>query len=58
MGEGKPILWWVRRDMRLGDNPGLAAAGESGRPVIPVFLLDEVLETTGACPRWRAGLGA
>ncbi|MDU8944359.1 cryptochrome/photolyase family protein [Ovoidimarina sediminis] len=53
-----PILYWVRRDFRLGDNPGLSAAAESGRPVIPVFILDEVMEGHGACPRWRMGLGA
>ncbi|MEL6518422.1 MAG: deoxyribodipyrimidine photo-lyase, partial [Pseudomonadota bacterium] len=53
-----PIIWWVRRDFRLSDNPGLFEAAVSGRPVIPVFILDEVVETHGACPRWRLGLGA
>ena len=52
-----PIIWWVRRDLRLDDNPGLAAAAATGRPVIPVFLLDEVVERHGACPKWRLGLG-
>lgn len=54
----KPILYWTRRDFRLGDNPALTAAAESGRPVIPVFILDEVAERHGACPKWRLGLGA
>ena len=53
-----PILYWVRRDFRLGDNPALHAAAASGRAVIPVFVLDEVAETHGACPKWRLGLGA
>ncbi len=53
-----PILFWVRRDFRLTDHPGLAAAQASGRPVIPVFIWDEVAEATGACPAWRLGLGA
>ena len=53
-----PILYWVRRDFRLGDNPALTAAAARGRPVIPVFILDEVAEATGACARWRLGLGA
>ena len=44
--------------MRLADNPGLAEAAASGRPVIPVVILDEVLEATGPCPKWRYGLGA
>ena len=58
MTDQAPILWWVRRDLRLSDNPALTAAVASGRPVIPVFVLDEVAETHGACPKWRLGLGA
>jgi deoxyribodipyrimidine photo-lyase len=53
-----PILLWLRRDLRLSDHGALSAASETGRPVIPVFLLDEVMEGHGACPRWRLGLGA
>ena len=45
-----PVLLLLRRELRLHDNPALAAAAESGRPVIPVFVLDD--ETPGA---WRAG---
>ena len=52
-----PVIWWVRKDLRLGDNPALSAALERGAPVIPVFVLDEVFETYGACPLWRFGLG-
>ena len=33
-----PVLLWLRRDLRLGDNPALAAAVETGRLVIPVFI--------------------
>lgn len=36
-------LWWVRRDLRLTDNPALASAVESAERVIPVFILDPVL---------------
>lgn len=53
-----PTIWWVRRDMRLSDNPALMRAVDSGGPVIPVFVLDEVAGALGACPRWRMGLGA
>lgn len=53
-----PILYWVRRDFRLSDNPALVAACASGAPVIPVFLCDEVVEGHGAAPKWRLGLGA
>jgi deoxyribodipyrimidine photo-lyase len=53
-----PILYWTRRDFRLSDNPALSAAAASGRPVIPVFITDEVVEGHGAAPKWRLGLGA
>jgi deoxyribodipyrimidine photo-lyase len=52
-----PVIWWVRRDLRLADNPALAHAVESGRPVIPVFIHDELIENLGAAPKWRFGLG-
>lgn len=53
----KPIIVWFRRDLRLGDHAALSAACETGRPVIPVFILDEVVETLGAAPKWRLGEG-
>lgn len=52
-----PVIWWVRKDLRLGDNPALVAAVEAGGPVIPVFILDEVFESYGSCPLWRFGRG-
>lgn len=55
MGESGTILLWLRRDFRLADHPTLAAAAASGRPVIPVFVLDPVAEVWGAAPRWRLG---
>jgi len=36
-------IWWIRRDLRLTDNPALQAARKSGYPVMPVFILDERL---------------
>ncbi len=54
----QPIIWWVRKDLRLADNPVLAEIAATGRPVIPVFIFDEVFETYGAAPLWRFGLGA
>ncbi len=53
----KPVIWWVRKDLRLSDNPALVAAVEAGGPVIPVFILDEVFEGYGTAPLWRFGLG-
>lgn len=34
------MIWWVRRDLRLADNAALRAAVDSGRPVVPLFVLD------------------
>lgn len=58
MTETRPILLWFRRDLRLGDHEALTAACESGRPVIPVFIHDEVVAGQGAAPRFRLGLSA
>ncbi len=52
-----PVILWFRRDLRLSDHPALDAAVRSGRPVIPVFILDEVVERHGAAPKWRLGMG-
>ena len=41
-------LWWIRRDIRLSDNPALRAALGLGA-VIPVFILDpHLLDRTPA----------
>ena len=37
----QPVIVWLRRDLRLADQPALAAAVDSGAPVIPVFILDD-----------------
>ena len=58
MTEKTPVIWWVRRELRLHDNAVLKACLDMDRPVIPVFILDEVFENYGACPLWRFGLGA
>ncbi|TDL84073.1 deoxyribodipyrimidine photo-lyase [Palleronia sediminis] len=55
--DSSPILLWFRRDLRLTDHRALDAAARSGRPVIPVFLFDEVVEGYGTAPQWRLGLG-
>ena len=45
-----PVLLLLRRELRLHDNAALAAAAASGRPVIPVFILDD-----DTPDRWRLG---
>ena len=52
----RPLILWFRRDLRLSDQPMLAAAVASGRAVLPVFLLDPETEALGAAPKWRLGL--
>jgi len=54
MATEPPVLIWFRRDLRLADNPALAAAAATGRPIVPVFILDESPERrpAGAASRW------
>ena len=47
---GAPALFWFRQDLRLSDNPAVAAAIDRGSPVIPVFIWS--LEEEGS---WRLG---
>ncbi|MDD8024741.1 MAG: deoxyribodipyrimidine photo-lyase [Paracoccaceae bacterium] len=56
MDEGA-ILLWLRRDLRLDDHVALSAAAATGRPVVPVFILDPETETLGAAAKWRLGQG-
>ena len=50
-----PLILWLRRDLRLADNPLLSAAAATGRPVIAVAILDPLAEGWGAAPKWRWG---
>jgi deoxyribodipyrimidine photo-lyase len=56
MTDPSPIILWFRRDLRLADHPALTAAVATGRPLIPLFIHDEVVETHGAAPKFRLGL--
>lgn len=33
-------IWWIRRDLRLQDNPALHSALKGGHTVLPLFILD------------------
>jgi len=46
----QPIIVWFRQDLRVADHPALSAAAADGRPVVPVYVLDD--ETPGP---WRLG---
>lgn len=50
-----PALVWFRQDLRLSDNPALAAAVDRGSPVIPVFIWapeEEGPWRLGAASQW------
>lgn len=49
--EHRPVILWFRHDLRLADNPALIHAVGTGRPVVPVFILDPSDET-GAASLW------
>jgi len=52
-------IWWIRRDLRLSDNPALAAALERAETVIPLFILDpRLLDSPHASPKRTAFLFA
>jgi len=48
MSDTAPAIVWFRQDLRIADNPALAAAVESGRPILALYILDE--ETPGIRP--------
>ncbi len=49
----RPVIVWFRDDLRLSDHPALSAAVRSGRPVIPLYILDDRLgRPPGGAARW------
>lgn len=52
--DDRPVILWFRHDLRLADNPALAHAVGTGRPVLPVYILDQGPETIsiGAASLW------
>ena len=57
MSQQSAVIYWVRRDLRLADNPAFTAAVQSGKPVLPVAINDQLQKDLGAAPKWRLGLG-
>jgi len=52
-----PVIVWFRKDLRLIDNPALAAAVSAKQPVVPLFILDDDTHSNGdwavgAASRW------
>ena len=54
--ESAPVILWLRRDLRIKDNPALNKAARLNKPIIPVFLWSETEEaplgTVGAKSFW------
>jgi len=44
-------LWWIRRDLRLRDNPALTAAQQGADRLIPLFILEPELLSQAAPKR-------
>ncbi len=42
---------WLRRDLRLADNPALLAARDGADEVLPLFVLDDALRGPAGAPR-------
>ena len=55
-----PVVVWFRRDLRLDDHPALMAALETGRPVVPLLVVDPGLEAapTMGSARWARFVAA
>ena len=50
-----PVVVWFRQDLRLTDNPALQAAVNEGRPILPIYILDDENAgewMLGAASRW------
>lgn len=53
--QSSPVILWLRKDLRIDDNAALAAAVETGAPVLPVYIREpEHLGTgpLGAAQSW------
>jgi deoxyribodipyrimidine photo-lyase len=48
MHKSLPVIFWLRQDLRIADNPALHNAVETCAPILPIFILDDGDE-------WRYG---
>ena len=57
-GRRHTAIVWFRRDLRISDNPALAAAVAGGAPVVPVYIIDSEEEEgypVGVASLWWLG---
>jgi len=53
LASSPPIIVWFRRDLRVTDNPALYEASQRGRPVLPVYILEEdAPRPLGGAAKW------
>ena len=52
--DDRPVILWFRQDLRLADNPALNKAVETGRSVVPIYILDQgsTVRPMGAASLW------
>jgi len=51
----RPVVVWLRDDLRMSDNPALTDAVASGQPVVVIYVLDDTgtaARRLGAASRW------
>jgi len=52
-GRDVPVIVWLRRDLRLADNPALCAAVDTGKPVIVLYIYEtDSARPLGAASQW------
>lgn len=47
-----PVIVWFRRDLRTDDNAALAAAAQTARPVIALYIREDATGPLGAAQAW------
>jgi len=48
-----PIIVWFRSDLRVADNPALTRAAKTGKPIIPLYILEtDCKKPWGAASQW------
>jgi hypothetical protein len=52
LSDTAPTIVWFRYDLRLADHPALAEAVASGRPILPLYILESEGRPLGGASRW------
>jgi deoxyribodipyrimidine photo-lyase len=55
LSNSAPAIVWFRNDLRLADHPALAEAVASGRPILPLYILESEGRPLGGATRWWLG---